>query len=91
MQGFTDAVSRGLEVGAGETGAAAVPPGVPPALADQILQLAHQAFAQAFVAAMRPTLVVPIVLIVLAAISCVAVRRPSGQAEPVSEEERAVA
>ena len=92
VQGFTDAARHGLEVGAGETGAAApVPVGVPPVVADQIVHLAHQAFAQAFVAAMRPALLVPIALIALAAVSCFAVRRPKEEVEPAAEEENAAA
>jgi EmrB/QacA subfamily drug resistance transporter len=88
VRGFTDAARGGLEVGAGENGATvALPAGVPPSLVEQITQLAHQAFAQGFVAAMRPTLVVPIALIALVALSCFAVRRPSSEEEPAPQEE----
>jgi hypothetical protein len=85
---FTDSFSNlgraGLEVGRAAQGAlVALPSGVPPDLAAQVQALAHTVFAQVFVDAMRPTLAVPIAVVVLAALSCLAVRPGARPAAPV--------
>ncbi|HEX6348621.1 MAG TPA: DHA2 family efflux MFS transporter permease subunit [Candidatus Dormibacteraeota bacterium] len=74
IQAFEDVARRGLQVGAGETGAAV------PA---QIAAVAHLVFAHAFVDATRAALLVPITVVVLAAMSCLAVR-----VRPLAEEGR---
>jgi hypothetical protein len=80
---FSDLGRAGLEVGRAAQGAlVTLPSGVPPELAAQVEALAHTVFAQAFVEAMRPTLAVPIAVVVLAALSCLAVR--PGARPPVS-------
>ena len=67
--------SGGLEVGPGQSGAS-LPAGIPPQLAPQISQLAHDVFANAFLNAMRPTLAVPIGVLALGvALSSLIVRR----------------
>jgi MFS family permease len=68
----------GLEVGrAGQAALVALPSGLPPDTAAQVEQLAHRVFAQVFVDAMRPTLAVAIAVVVVAALSCLAVRTPA--------------
>jgi EmrB/QacA subfamily drug resistance transporter len=67
VDAFSQAAHHGLEVGAGQTGAAA------PAF----LGLAHEVFTHAFVDAMRPTLLLPIALVLLAAATTFAVRSRS--------------
>jgi hypothetical protein len=95
VEAFSGAARGGLEVGAGQSGGAMqLPPGVPAQVAVQLQLLAHQVFTHAFVDAMRPTLLLPIGVVLLAAISCLAVRNrplrsplesPAGEvAEPVS-------
>ena len=55
--------------------------GVPPQLAHQISQIAHDVFAYGFIDAMRVTLIVPIAAIGVGAASCLAIkRRPRGRA-----------
>jgi len=73
LAGMSTAGSGGLEVGAGQA-AAAVPDSVPGPVAEQIHAAAQQAFATAFTDAMRPTMVVPLVVIVLAAVAVLFVR-----------------
>ncbi|HET8626423.1 MAG TPA: MFS transporter, partial [Thermomicrobiales bacterium] len=73
---FSDAAKGGLEVGAGQTGGALTPPpGLPAEVAQQLQRLAHDVFTHAFVAAMRPTLILPIVVVALAAMACFAIQR----------------
>ncbi|HKA48530.1 MAG TPA: DHA2 family efflux MFS transporter permease subunit [Candidatus Dormibacteraeota bacterium] len=86
VDGFGAAARGGLEVGAGQTGASVqLPPGVPAAVVVQLQQLAHDVFTHAFVIAMRPTLLVPIVIVLLAAIACLGVRNRPATAHPATE------
>lgn len=84
VAGFSHAAKSGLEVGAGQTGAALQ---LPPALQ----QLAHDVFTNAFVDAMRPTLILPIVIILLAAASCLAVRAGARRSELGEERQPEIA
>src|SRR5438445_106447 len=79
VDGFSKAANAGLQVGRGQTGTSlALPAGVPAQLVHQIQLVAHAVFTQAFVDAMRPTMVVAIVVILVAAIGTFGVRnRPS--------------
>src|SRR5262249_12034925 len=84
--GFSAAARSGLEVGAGQTGASIqMPPGVPAAVVVQLQHLAHDVFTHAFVVAMRPTLLVPIVIIVIAAIACFGVRNRPAMVQAAKE------
>jgi MFS family permease len=79
IDSFSNLGRVGLEVGRAAQGAlVALPAGLPPEVATQVQALAHIVFAQVFVDAMRPTLAVPIAVVVLAAVSCLAVR-PGGR------------
>ena len=79
VDGFSKAANAGLQVGRGQTGTSlALPAGAPAQLVHQIQLVAHAVFTQAFVDAMRPTMVLAIVVILVAAIGTFAVRnRPS--------------
>ena len=86
VQGFSQAASNGLEVGRGQTGGSVqLPPSVPAQVVHQVQQIAEAVFTHAFVNAMRPTMVLPIVIVLAAAISCFAVRNRGGLASHVSE------
>ncbi len=70
ISAFSEVARRGLEVGAGQTGAAVPAP---------LREVAHLVFAQAYVDAMRLTVVLPVAVVVAAALACLAVRtRPAG-------------
>ncbi|MGW5646779.1 MFS transporter [Saccharopolyspora sp. NPDC003752] len=75
VAGFDNAAKGGLEVGAGQAGAAfQPPPGMPTSLAHDIQQAAASVFEHGVVHAMRPTLVLPITVIAVGAVSCLLVR-----------------
>jgi len=80
--GFSGAARGGFEIGAGQTGASLS--GVPASLANQVANLAHGVFANAFVDAMRPTLILPIVVILAAAAMTLFARRRSLLGAPAS-------
>jgi len=87
VEAFNSAAGGGLEVGRGQTGTAlSIPPGVPPQVAHQILQLADTVFTNAYVTAMRPTLLLPMVVVALAAVTTlVVVQRPQPAEAPAAE------
>jgi EmrB/QacA subfamily drug resistance transporter len=84
VKGFSRAAHTGFEVGAGQSGA-------PLALPAQIQTIAHSVFTHAFVDAMHPTLVLPIVFLLVAAVATMFVRTPAPVAAEVPEPEAAVA
>jgi EmrB/QacA subfamily drug resistance transporter len=73
---FSNAVGHGLEVGAGQTGGSLrIPSGVPPEVVHQLQQAAFAVFQHAYVDAMRPTMVLPVGVVALAAATCLLIRR----------------
>jgi hypothetical protein len=55
-------------------------PGIPGTLAARLHRLAAEVFTQGYVLAMRWTMVMPIAVVALAAVSCLAIRsKPGGQ------------
>ncbi len=79
VDAMTTAGSGGIEVGAGQASGSALPSGVPAGVAEQIHAAAQHVFATAFTDAMRPTMVLPIVVILLAAGAVLFVRsKPAG-------------
>ena len=90
VDGFGGGARGGFEIGAGQTGGSVpLPPGLPAQVAQLLQQLAHATFAHAFVDSMRPTMVLPIAVLVAAAlITAVAAQgRVRAAAEPVSDGE----
>ena len=82
---FNQAASGGLEIGRGQTGAnLALPAGLPATVVAQVQRLAGAVFTHGFADAMRPTLVLPILVLVLAWGCCFAVK--GGPAKPESWE-----
>jgi EmrB/QacA subfamily drug resistance transporter len=84
VDGFSNAAHTGFEVGAGQTGASLNLPA-------QVQAIAHFVFTHAFVDAMHPTLVLPIVVLVLAAFASVFVRSHKAGEASIHEQEAAVA
>ncbi|MFG2005768.1 DHA2 family efflux MFS transporter permease subunit [Spirillospora sp. NPDC048911] len=87
VDGFAQAAKGGLEVGAGQHGAAQqLPPGTPPGLAHQLQQLGDAVFKHGFVDAMRPTMLLPVVVILLGAAACFGVKRYRAPAASPSDQ-----
>ncbi|MFD0683313.1 DHA2 family efflux MFS transporter permease subunit [Actinomadura fibrosa] len=89
VDGFAAAAKGGLEVGAGQTGAQQkLPPGTSPSVAHRVQELAGQVFSHGFVHALKPTMALPIVVMLLAAAACLGVkgyRSPAAPAEAPAE------
>ena len=84
VNGFSNAAHSGFEVGAGQSGTSVQLPA-------QVAAIAHSVFTNAFVDAMHPTLVLPIVALVIAAGATAFVRAQRRPALALHEEDEAVA
>ncbi|GAA3210950.1 DHA2 family efflux MFS transporter permease subunit [Actinocorallia longicatena] len=72
VAGIKDAAKGGLEIGGQRT--AEAPAGVPADVAAQIQKIGHDVFTHAFVTAVRPTMLFPIIVMLVGAAACLLVR-----------------
>ena len=94
VDSFSTGGQGGLEVGRGQTGAGSaavqLPANVPAAAAHQIQQQVaayfHDVFVNAYLVAMRPTLLISVTVVLLAAISCLGIRRRKAAAAAAAQE-----
>jgi EmrB/QacA subfamily drug resistance transporter len=84
VNGFSNAARSGFEVGVGQSGASLQLPA-------QIQAIARYVFTHAFVDAMHPTLVLPIAVLVLAALAATFVRKRGHTTERVHEDQLVLA
>jgi EmrB/QacA subfamily drug resistance transporter len=91
---FSSVAANGFEIGTGQNGAK-LPPGLPPDVAQQITTLAHDVFVTGYIDALKPTLVLPISVLALTALSTLLIKRRKRaevpQVEAASEELSAAA
>ncbi len=67
--------NNGIQVGAGQNGGSTHQiPGAPASLVAEITRIAHEVFTYAYVTAMRQTMILPIILLAIGAVSCLAIR-----------------
>jgi hypothetical protein len=66
--------ANGFQIGTGQNGAR-LPSGLPPDVAAQLTLLAHQVFVSAYIDALKQTLVLPIGVLALTALSALLIRR----------------
>jgi len=85
-----DASARnGIQVGAGQNGGSAhLAHGIPAQIVAEIARIAHDVFTFAFVTAMRQTMILPIILLGIGALSCLAIKE--GKRAPVPPAAEAV-
>jgi len=94
VAGFGQAAKTGFEVGRGQTGASlSLPAELPASVVHTIQQLARDVFTNAFVTAMRPSMALPIGILLLAAVGCLALRARGvrTRVDVAQEEEAAIA
>jgi hypothetical protein len=70
---FSSVAANGFEIGTGQNGAK-LPAGLPPDVALQLTSLAHDVFVTAYIDALKPTLVVPIAVLALTALSALLIK-----------------
>jgi EmrB/QacA subfamily drug resistance transporter len=76
VSGFSNAASSGFQVGVGQTGGGMqLPAQIPAFVASRIEALARAVFDHAYVNAVRPTLLVSILVLGIGALSCLMIRR----------------
>src|SRR5438128_5757 len=94
VKAFSAVASNGFQIGTGQNGAA-LPAGVPPAVAARVAALAHDVFVSAYIDAMKATLVVPIAFLALTVFTTLLIKRRQRPAvqrpESASEELTAAA
>ena len=85
-----NSANNGIQVGAGQNGGSTHQiPGAPAGLVAEITRIAHEVFTSAYVTAMRQTMILPIILLAIGALSCLAIKggRPTPAAVPQQVEE----
>lgn len=90
VDGLTNAVKGGFEMARGQNGFP-LPPGVPPQVADQIRQISHDVFVTGFVGAMQPTLLVSVVVLLIGAVSVLALESREKATERAQANEKGYA
>jgi EmrB/QacA subfamily drug resistance transporter len=78
---LADTGKGGLEVGRTQQGGMHVPSGVPAPIVHQLQQVFHDVFVQGYLDAMRPTLAVPVTMLLVGTLSCLAIQRHRQVAE----------
>ena len=87
IDGFEHIASTGLLVGAKTD--IKLPPGLPKQAVDLVKKAGGDAFREGFVNAMRPTLVLPIAVLVLAALCCLFIQGQARAGAPPTNQQRA--
>lgn len=91
LGGFARLGQTGLAVGRGESGGATIPASVAEPLRSHLQNLVHTIFTTSYVEAMRSTLAIPAVLLLLCAVSCAVLLNPRRAATPAPAQPTAVA
>jgi EmrB/QacA subfamily drug resistance transporter len=88
-----NSASNGIQVGAGQNGGMSRQPGLPPSLAAEVARIGHDVFTFGYVEAMRSTMLLPVVLLGVGALSCLLLRerKPAAGPEPAGGPEPATA
>ncbi|HEY6278428.1 MAG TPA: DHA2 family efflux MFS transporter permease subunit [Streptosporangiaceae bacterium] len=82
-----NSAQSGIQVGAGQSGGSSrQTAGLPAQLAAELARIGHDVFTFGYVTAMRQTMVLPVVLLGIGAISCLAIRSGKPADKPVTPE-----
>jgi EmrB/QacA subfamily drug resistance transporter len=82
LAGIQNTAKNGIQVGAGQNGGVKLPAGLPSSLVPQVVRIFHDVFTYGYVSAMRTTMIMPVVLLLVGSASCLAIarrNRPGGQ------------
>ncbi len=75
--------SNGIQVGAGQNGGSSALPGLPARLAAELARIGHDVFTFGYVTAMRSTMVFPVILLAIGALSCLLLKEGRRTAEDI--------
>jgi EmrB/QacA subfamily drug resistance transporter len=84
ITGFTQAARSGSAVGTGNN-TIKLPPGTPPSIVAEIGRVAREAFSFGYVSAMHQTLIMPIAVLAVTALSCLAIKQVKKTPRPADE------
>jgi hypothetical protein len=83
VAGISSSAKNGIQVGAGQSGGSTnLGSGLPARIAAELAAIAHDVFTFAYVTAMRQTMLLPIILLGVGALSCLAIRERRRAPEP---------
>jgi MFS family permease len=86
VAGINHAASNGIQVGAGQNGSGIkLPPGLPARLMAELLRIGHDVFTFGYVNAMRSTMLLPVILLAVGAVSCLMLKETRRPPERVPE------
>jgi EmrB/QacA subfamily drug resistance transporter len=86
VAGIDNSARNGIQVGAGQSGGSTqLGPGLPARVAAEIARIGHDVFTFAYVTAMRQTMVLPIILLGVGALSCLAIKQVKRAPEPAGQ------
>jgi hypothetical protein len=86
VAGIDNSAKNGIQVGAGQSGGSTrLGPGLSARVAAEIARIGHDVFTFAYVTAMRQTMLLPIILLGVGAVSCLAIKqdKPAPEAQSV--------
>jgi hypothetical protein len=69
------AANNGIQVGAGQNGGISKQAGLPAQLAAEVARIGHDVFTFGYVQAMRTTMLLPVILLAVGAVSCLALKQ----------------
>ena len=83
IAGIGSSAKNGIQVGAGQSGGSTqLGPGLPARVAEQAARIGHEVFTFGYVTAMRQTMLLPIILLGVGALSCLAIKQGRRAPEP---------
>jgi EmrB/QacA subfamily drug resistance transporter len=77
-----NSANNGIQVGAGQNGGISGQAGLPARLAAEVARIGHEVFTSGYVQAMRSTMLLPVILLAVGAVSCLALRERRPAASP---------
>ena len=90
---INNSAKNGIQVGAGQSGGSThLGSGIPAQIVAEITRIGHEVFTSAFVTAMKQTMLLPVILLGIGALSCLAIKEgkraptPAEPAAPAAEE-----
>jgi MFS family permease len=87
VTGIHNSAKNGIQVGAGQSGGSThLGPGVPARIVAEITRIGHEVFTSAFVTAMKQTMLLPVILLAIGAVSCVMIREGKRSPAPAQPE-----
>ncbi|HYB17197.1 MAG TPA: MFS transporter, partial [Streptosporangiaceae bacterium] len=87
VAGIENSAKNGIQVGAGQSGGSTqLGPGLSARVAAELARIGHDVFTFAYVTAMRQTMLLPIILLGVGALSCLAIKQGTRAPEPAEVE-----